>query len=61
MAILVKNHTVRAILDYLNSQRDEEAQELYQQLLEDLVEHEQQEMITDGELAPETKGGAYII
>jgi hypothetical protein len=60
MAIRVKNQLVDELLIYLQKQEYYEAQELYQQLLEDKVEQEQEEMSVERTL-PTTKGGAYII
>jgi hypothetical protein len=60
MAIRVKNRLVDGLLSYLQKQEDYEAQELYQQLLEDKVEQEREDMDVEGTL-PTTKGGAYII
>jgi hypothetical protein len=60
MAIRVKNRLVDDLLSYLQRQEDYEAQELYQQLLEDKVEQDKEEMSLEGTL-PTTKGGAYII
>jgi hypothetical protein len=60
MAIRVRNRLVDELLSYLQKQENYEAQELYQQLLEDKVEQEKEEMSVERTL-PTTKGGAYII
>ena len=61
MAIRVKNRLVDGLLSYLQKQQDYEAQELYQQLLEDKVEQEREDIITESTLPQKTKGGAWII
>ena len=60
MTIRVRNRLVDELLGYLEKQEDDEAQELYQQLLQDKVEQEREDMKIEGTL-PTTKGGAYII
>lgn len=60
MAIRVRNRLVDELLGYLEKQEDNEAQELYQQLLQDKVEQEREDMKIEG-IVPTTKGGAYII